>query len=181
VAELAPSSPLGSELPLTVGKATLAALPETPMVSLAPFRGRDAEAAAVLGADLPPPGGTAPLADGRLIWAGLGLWLLRGPAAARLGAPAGWAVTDQSDGWCGLALDGPAAEAVLARLVPVDLDPAAFPPGAAARTPLRHIPCLLVRTGPGFELLVPRSMARSAVRDLAQAMRAVAARAALDA
>jgi sarcosine oxidase subunit gamma len=180
VADLAPTSPIGSGLPLTVGATTLAALPESPMVSLAPFRGRDAEAPEALGAGLPPPGGTAPLSDGLLIWAGIGLWFLRGPAAARLDAPAWAAVTDQADGWCGLALDGPDAEAVLARLVPIDLDPAVFPPDAVARTALRHVPCLLMR-GTGFELLVPRSMARSAVRDLARAMRAVAARAALDA
>ena len=68
---------------------------------------------------------------------------------------------------------------MLARLVPIDLDPAAFPPGSAARSMLGHVPLLLVNGDDGFELLVPRSYARTAVEELATAMRGVAARAAL--
>jgi sarcosine oxidase subunit gamma len=169
-------------LPLTVGTATLAPLPDTPMISVTPFRGREPDAANVLGADLPRPGATAALPDGTLLWAGLGLWFLRGPAAARLAAalaePA--AVTDQSDAWSGLALSGPSAAAVLARLVPIDLDPAAFPPGAVARTRLRDVACLFLRTEDRFEILAPRSFTRSTAHDLARTMRAVAARAALN-
>ena len=66
---------------------------------------------------------------------------------------------------------------MLARLVPLDLAPDAFPAGSAARSLLRHLPLLLVRAGDGFELLVPRSYAATAVRELAEAMRGVAARA----
>jgi sarcosine oxidase subunit gamma len=114
---------------------------------------------------------------GRLIWAGFGLWLLQAAdPGERLAGLA--AVTDQSDAWCGLALSGPAAPEVLARLVPLDLDPAAFTPGAAARSLLRHVPLLIV-AGDGFELFVPRSYGRTAVGDLVAAMRGVAARAAL--
>jgi methylglutamate dehydrogenase subunit D len=179
VADLAPRSAHAPDLPLTVGQTTLDALPDTPMLSLAPFHGRDAETAAALGAALPPPGATAPLPDGMILWAGIGLWFLRGPGATRLTPARPAAVTDQSDAWSGFALTGPDATDTLARLVPLDLDPAAFRPGAVARTPLRHIPCLLLRTDAGFELLVPRSLTRTAAHDLAEAMRAVAARAAL--
>ena len=80
---------------------------------------------------LPEPGRTAGLADGgRLIWAGLDLWLLRGPRAtpalaARLADLA--AVTDQSDGWTALTPDRAGAAEVLARLVPIDLDARRLP------------------------------------------------------
>ena len=124
-----------------------------------------------------PLGAAVAAAGGRLIWAGMGVWFLRGAAdvAERLAGLA--AVTEQGDGWCGLALSGPAAGAVLARLVPVDLDPAVFPAGAAARSMLRHVPLLLVAVEGGFELFVPRSYARTAVHEVGVAMASVAARA----
>jgi sarcosine oxidase subunit gamma len=177
VAELgAREATAGLGLPLTAGGATLAALPATPTWSVAPFRGREAGVAAALGAALPA-GRAAAAPGGRLIWAGSGLWLLQAAdPGERLAGLA--AVTDQSDAWCALALSGAAAQEVLARLVPLDLDRAVFPRGAAARSLLGHVPLLLV-AGDGFELLVPRSYARTAVRELGEAMRGVAARAAL--
>lgn len=166
-------------LPLETGAARLATLPETPMISVAPFRGQEAAVAALLQAELPV-GRAVPTALGRLIWAGLGTWLLRGPVRGdRLDRLA--AVTEQSDAWCGLALTGPAATDVLARLVPLDLDPSRFPIGTAARSMLHHVPLLLVAVAGGFEIFVPRSYARTAVHDLATAMAAVAGRAALGA
>jgi hypothetical protein len=96
---------------------------------------------------------------------GVGQWLVEGEGEV-----------DVSDAFAGLALEGRDAAAVLARLVPVDLDPAAFPSGAAARTLLRHVPLVLVASERGFGLLVPRSCAASAVAEIVVAMRAVAAR-----
>lgn len=179
MAELAATAATdGLDLPRTVGAATLAALPETSRHSLAPFRGREAEVAAALGAR-PVPGAATALAGGRVVFAGLGVWIVEGvepdPVLARSAA-----VTDQSDAWCGLALAGAGAVAVLARLVPLDLEPVAFAEGAAARTLLRHVPLLLVRTTDGFDLLVPRSCAATAVAEIVEAMARVAARAALD-
>jgi heterotetrameric sarcosine oxidase gamma subunit len=96
---------------------------------------------------------------------GVGQWLVEGEGEV-----------DVSDAFAELALEGRDAAAVLARLVPVDLDPAAFPAGAAARTLLRHVPLVLVASERGFGLLVPRSYAASAVAEIVVAMRAVAAR-----
>lgn len=171
----------GLDLPLAVGGVTLTALPEAPMVSVAPFRGRSGAVADALGAPLPEAGRIAALTDGsRVLWSGLDQWFLRGPAGDVEGLLAGLAaVTDQSDGWTALALVGPGAAEVLARLVPVDLDPAAFQPGAVARTQLRHMMCVLIAVEDGFEILVMRSFTRTAVHDIAAAMRAVAARAQL--
>jgi sarcosine oxidase subunit gamma len=130
--------------------------------------------AARTGAGLSEPGRAA----GSVVWAGMGPWLVEGsdPAAVAALLRGLAAVTDQSDGWAGMVLSGPAARAVLARLVPLDLDPAAFPEGAAARSMLRHVPLLLIAAEARFRLIVPRSYARTAVEDLAGAMAGVAAR-----
>jgi heterotetrameric sarcosine oxidase gamma subunit len=175
VAELAAQDPLdGLGLPLAAGGSRLAALPAVRRVAVAPFAGRHAEVAAALGTALPAVGATAALAGGHLLWAGDDVWLVEGVAAPDLAGLA--AVVEQSDAWAGLVLEGAAARDVLARLVPLDLDPSACPAGSAARTLLRQVPLLIVVTADGFRLLVPRSFAASAVEDLARAMRGVAAR-----
>jgi sarcosine oxidase gamma subunit len=163
------------DLPLEAGAARLAALPAAPIRSIAPFRGREAEVEAALGAPLKV-GRAVPAGEGRLIWAGLDVWFLHGD---RGGAPLDGlaAVTEQGDGWTGLLLTGADAGAVLARLVPLDL--AALPPGSAARTMLRHVPLLLVTGQEGVELFVPRSYAGTAVEEVGQAIRTVAARGAI--
>jgi heterotetrameric sarcosine oxidase gamma subunit len=177
VPDLAAADPLdGLDLPRTAGGSTLAALPSVARWAVAPFAGREAAVAAALGAALPPCAAT-PCPAGRVLWAGDRLWLVEGEAPAL--DPADAAVVEASDAFAGLVLTGPAARDVLARLVPLDLDPAAFPPGAVARTLLRHLPLVLVAASDGFELLVPRSSAGTAVRDLARAMTAVAGRAAM--
>jgi sarcosine oxidase subunit gamma len=166
----------GLGLPIAAGAATLSALPQGPLFSVAPYRGRAGDVADALGGL--PAGGVAAVPSGRLIWAGLDLWLLEGAdPGARLAGLA--AVTDQSDAWCALALVGEVSRDALARLVPLDLDPDVFADGASARTLLRHVPLLILRAGPGFELRVPRSYAATTVAERAEAMRAVAARAAL--
>jgi sarcosine oxidase subunit gamma len=69
---------------------------------------------------------------------------------------------------------------VLARLHPLDLRASAFPAGHCARAPFNHMSSILIRTGPHvFEVLVFRSMARTAWHEAEAAMTALAARAAL--
>jgi sarcosine oxidase subunit gamma len=185
---LTPRDPLaGLHLPLTHGGAMLGAGAEGALVSVAPFRGQESEVSAILerhvGAALPDPGQIAEGTSGRAIWMGLGLTFaeLPEPGAPDLMAALAphAAVTDQSDAWAALTLTGPHARAVLARLIPLDLDPAAFPLGHVARTQLRHMMCALLATEGGFRLLVLRSFARTAVHDLETAMASVAARAEL--
>lgn len=161
----------GRDLPIRIGATVLSALPPVPRWSLAPFRGRAAAVAEALGGLLEPgqlshlPGG------GRAIWAGLDLWLLEGPRPATDDA----AVTDQTDAWTALRLEGAGARATLARLLPIDLDPAVLPDDRALRSVLHHTPCLLVTAAGGFDLLVPRSYTHTAVHDLTTAMTSVAA------
>lgn len=185
MADLAPRPAwAGLELPLFVGGVTLAAAVDMPMVSIAPLRGRAGAVAEALGAPLPEPGRTAVLRDGHeLIWAGLDLWFLRGPGAvSRIAGPLAEvaALTDQSDAWSALILDGARAREVLARLVPIDLARAAFPSGSVARTELRHMMCMMIARERGFEALIMRSFVTSAVHEIATAMRGVAARAQLE-
>jgi heterotetrameric sarcosine oxidase gamma subunit len=170
VADLAETDAFdGLDLPLAIAAARLEALPPVRRMLVAPLATGQV-------AGLPEPGHFVVADGGRIVWAGMGQWFFEGAA----GPPdAGAALTDQTDGWAGLRLTGPDAQEVLARLVPLDLDRRAFPPGSVARSLLRHVMLLLIATDDGFELLVPRSFARTAVRELREAMRAVAGRAAL--
>ena len=181
MADLKAGSPAEGLLPVTVGRLTLSEAPKAALSHVAPFRGRMADVSAALeaavGASFPEPGRTTSGAGGRVVWVGPGQALVIG---ARV-APGGAAVVDQSDAWMHLRLEGPDARDVLARLTPVDLREAAFEVGHAARTLLFHMSATLIRTGAEtWEILVFRSMAKTAVHDLTEAMHAVAGRAALD-
>jgi sarcosine oxidase subunit gamma len=159
-------------LPVEIGGVALREVSYGAITSVAPFRGGPAVDLA-----LPEIGRFQDTEAGRISWAELGGYLVLGP---RLAPMAGAAVVDQSDAWAVLALEGAEAAAVLARLTPLDLRDAVFGPGQAARSLLGHMTCLFLRTGgTRFEMLVFRSMAGTAVHEITQAMRGVAARAAL--
>jgi sarcosine oxidase subunit gamma len=165
----------GLGLPLAVGGARLSEAELGPVTSLAPFAGRAAEVEARLGAPLPPPGRVGAVEGGRLLWAGPGRAWLVGRGAPELTGLA--AVVEQGDGIVGLRLEGEGAREVLARLVPLDLRDRAFPEGATARTLLNHMAVTLTRVGAeAWEILAMRSMAATLVREVAEAMRHVAAR-----
>lgn len=165
---------------MAVEGAVLSAVEIGRATCIAPFRGRERAVSAALkaiGLSFPSPGRMLRKGEARVLWWGRGQALLIGaePPPELLGQAA---LTDQGDGLAGFALEGPAAEAVLARLVPIDVRPAAFPRDATARTLLFHMTCSLTRTGARtFEILVMRSMAATAAHDLAGAMRSVAAQA----
>ncbi len=162
-----------SGLPLSHGDVTLSAFDPGPVSAIAPYPGRD-----LPGLPFPAPGAVLAHGGGRLVWAGREMAFLLGVPAPDLAGLA--AVTDQSDGWVWLVLEGAGAAGVLARLCPLDLRPVAFAPGTAARSVLGHLPVLMIRTGPErFELAAFRSMAGTLVHELEAAMRGVAARRAL--
>ena len=70
--------------------------------------------------------------------------------------------TVQTDAWVILELSGPGATTALERICPVDLDAAAFPVDAAARTTMEHLGALVLRTGADrFLLMSARSSAAS--------------------
>ncbi len=177
--ELEQKLPCAGLLPLSIGKVTLEEVDLGQLCSLSPFGDASLLGAALEqhhGMALPQPGRMTGKAGARCIWFGRETWLLAGPVAyADLAQSA--AVVDQSDGWASVALRGPGAVDVLARLVPVDLRESTFKRGHSARTMVQHMTASITRTGAqSFLILVFRSMAGTLVHDLKCAMEAVASR-----
>jgi sarcosine oxidase subunit gamma len=178
VPDLIAKSPFAGRAPLTLAQATLTGADLGQITSVAPFRGREkllAKALKALGLAFPAPGRISAHGTARLVWTARDQAFLIGAAPAGLDGLA--ALTDQSDGWAALRLTGPGGEAVLARLYPLELRAAVFPPGRVARAPFGHMSSIVIRTTPQqVELLVFRSMARTAWHEAEAAMRALAAR-----
>jgi len=180
VARLTARSPCAGLDPVSVGRYGLGEVDYGSITSVAPFRGREREVSdalkAAIGSGLPAPNRVIGRTGARVAWSGLGQAFVLGPSVA----PEGAAVTDQSDAWTCLALNGRDAADVLARLTPLDLRHHRFRRGHAARSLLGHMPCLFLRPGVArYEILVFRSMARTAVHELRRAMEDVTARMAL--
>lgn len=98
-------------------------------------------------------------------------------------------VSEQTDGYAVVQLEGPRAREVLGGLAPVDLHPRKFPVGAVACTRIAHIPIILWHSGDAkvpwqqygaqpsvscedsapysrFEIACPRSYASSFIQEL---------------
>ena len=177
-APLLPADPAaGLGLPREAGDSRLEALAWRPIHVLRPLGPAAALADALqaaLGLPMPPRLGSVAAEGAEAVWFGHGATALIGPPAARL-APL-WgvaAVVEVSDGWMPLRLSGGDAEAVLARLCP--LDPAAMAQGAAAFAEVAHVRTHLTRQAAGWRLLVPRSYSGTVVAETARAMASVAA------
>ncbi|MFP4044685.1 MAG: sarcosine oxidase subunit gamma [Rhodosalinus sp.] len=184
MADLTPRTPCAGLLPFRAGDVRLTEVDAGRITSLMPGPEQAAALDAALrdahGLGWPDPGRAALGEDAAVVWTGMDQAMLMGPAPdATLSAHA--ALTDQSDAWAVVELSGEAGPAVLARLVPVDLRPQAFPVGAVARTLLGHMHAGVLRTGPAtLRLLAFRSMAGTLVQELRGAMEGVAARHGLD-
>ena len=178
--ELIERTPCDGLLPLTIGGVSLTEDLPAAMTSIAPYAGQakplNAALQAAHGVDFPAIGRSTGKAGARMIWFGQSMALLQGPvAAAELAEFA--ALTDQSDAWAVVRLDGIGAADVLARLVPVDLRGQSFKRGYTVRTELAHMMASITRIGPdAFQVMVFRSMARTLVHDLKTAMAAMLAR-----
>ncbi|OYZ95508.1 MAG: hypothetical protein B7X99_14975 [Rhizobiales bacterium 17-65-6] len=117
---------------------------------------------------------TASAGDLTLVGTGPGRFLAVGegitgdPLLERLGHAFGKtaALTDQSDGQMVIQLSGPCTRDMLAKLVPVDLDPSAFKAGDAAATLVALIPVLIWQTDPApiYRFAVPRSFGPAFLR-----------------
>lgn len=178
MAELTSITPCAGILPLTIGSVTLTEEAPEAITSIAPLKGQTDAVSAMLkdtvGAAFPAPNKATGKAGARAVWSGQGQALVLGPSPDPI---TGAAMTDQSDAWAVMTLEGAAAREVLARLVPLDLRPDAFKTGHAARTLLGHMMAVLFRTGADrYTVMVFRSMAATAVHDFKTAMEAVAAR-----
>ncbi len=177
--ELVATEPFQTALPLAKGQVTLSSVPLDPMWSIAPFAGKTepvSEALGKLGVSLPATGRSVSKSGIECVWFSRGEVMLIG-AQPPEGLAEHAAVTDQSDSWAVCMLKGAPAEAVLARLIPLDLRQATFKRGHTARSLLNHMPLHLTRTAnDAFRLMTFRSMASTMVHELSTTMGHVAAR-----
>ena len=180
VVELVEKPAFGGLLPVEVGTCRIFASPPGAMHLISPYKGQEKPLSAAMksahGMAFPAAGRVTGKEGVRLVWFGLDQAMLIGPAPdARLSEFA--AVVDQSDGWAVLRLEGVRAEDVLARLVSVDMRAGQFKRGQAMRMQLQHLHVSITRIGGDvFQIMVMRSMAKTLVDDLENAMRLVAAR-----
>ena len=173
MAELVSQSPAHGLLPIEAGSTRLDERRYDAITWVAPYDGQGEAVGKSLGFAFPGPNETSGQDDARAIWVGPSQALVLGTAVS----PEGAAVADQSSGWIVLELSGADARDVLARLTPVDLRDGAFVERATARTVIGHMTGSITRTGADtYEIMVFRSMAKTAVHELERAMRGVAAR-----
>lgn len=176
MARLIAKSPAEGLLPVETGTCRLAERLYEAITWVAPFDGQEEAVGRSMGIAFPAPGQMTGEGNHLAIWIGSGQALILGPPVA----PPGAAVADQSAGWAVLTLSGASVRDVLARLTPLDLRDAAFPEASTARTLIGHMTASVSRIGPEtYEIMVFRSMARTAVHEITRAMKGVAARAAL--
>jgi sarcosine oxidase subunit gamma len=180
VVELQAESSGEGRLPVTAGEVRLSAAVSERMTSLAPYKGQ-AEALseamqAAHGIAWPKPGRMTGRKGARAMWFGREMALLIGPEPDP-GLAAHAALVDQSVAWAVLALEGPGAAEVLARLCPLDLRDQVFKRGHVARTEVAHMAGAIARMGDeNWRIMVFRSMAGTLIHEAETAMRRVAAR-----
>lgn len=178
--ELTAVSPGAGLFPIEIGEVVAREQDAGRMTSVAPYKGRAKAASEALksahGMAFPAPNRATGKAGARAVWFGRDMALLIGPAPeASLAEHA--ALTDQSDAWVVVRLEGAGARDVLARLTPVDLRDSAFKRGHTVRTELAHMMASLTRVGPqAYQVLVFRGFAQTLAHDLRSAMEGVAAR-----
>lgn len=173
MARLIPKTPAEGLLPVTIGPCRLEERLYEAITWVAPFEGKAAAVGKAIGIVFPEPGQVTGEGHHLALWVGPGQALVLGPPVA----PPGAAVADQSSAWAVLTLTGPTAAEILARLTPLDLRDAAFPEASTARTLIGHMTASLTRIGPEtYEIMVFRSMTRTAVHEITRAMKGVDAR-----
>lgn len=164
-------------LPVTHGDVTLRELEAVQITSLAPYdRAEKAVSTALkksIGAGLPDQGRLFAGTSADILWSARGQYFVLGGKLPKLKA----ATTDQTDAWACVALEGPSASAVLARLCP--LDTGVMDEGDVARSLIGHMSAVIIRRSDGYDLMVFRSMARTLVHELETVMKSLAAQARL--
>ncbi len=178
--ELIAKSPLSGVWPVAHGGLRLSEHSLGQITSIAPMPGQEnavAKALKPLGLAYPAPNIFVTAGEATLVWTARDTAFLIGIAPPTI---TGAALTDQSGGWAALRLEGATADQALMRLYPLDLRLHTFPQGSSARAPLNHMQSVLLRTAPyAFDILVFRSMARTAWHEIEAAMKTLTARAAL--
>lgn len=177
MAKLIAKTPCYGLLPISAGTVTLTELHPISITSIAPVTGRAQAVSQSLfkacGLKFPVANRATGREGQRCIWFGHENAVLLGQAIENLSDAT---IVDLSDGWAVMRLEGEKCEAVLARLVPVNLHSSTFKRGHTARSLLGHMSVSITRTGKRtFDLMVFRSMAHTAVHELTRAMQSIAA------
>lgn len=174
--KLIAETPLAAHLSVASGDLSLSEVAHDRIQGIAPFKGQETSVSQVLKAAV---GQTLPSPNekrGPTLWVGPGQYLILGQWIEGLEGSA--AITDQSDAWAILAVEGEDVEDVLARLIPVDLRSSRFKVGQTARTLIGHMAASVTRVAPDrFELIVMRSMGATLVHEVAKAAELYAKRA----
>lgn len=166
--------------PVTFGGVTLSEAEQGTIWAVMPYRGQNSALSKAMkkahGVAFPGPNEMTQKGDVRAAFSRLDQAFVFG-AVPDTALATHAALTDQSDAWTHLILEGDGVADVLARLTPLDLSSDSFPVPAAKRSSLGHMATFLLRTGEArFEILVFRSMAKTALHEIKRAMKAVAAR-----
>lgn len=177
--KLHPSQDLIAQ-PIAIGDSVLACEQPANILSVAPFKGQGMAVNDALKSEinlaLPSVGKVKSRKNIRVMWAGQGQWFVVGDIrletlSEALDAKA--AVTDQSDGWIVLTLCGSDAPEVMTRLCSLDLD--ALEHGQTARAEFAHMMSCITPISDGFEIMIMRSFAKTAIQHTMEAMRKLAA------
>lgn len=180
--DLTPITALGSQSAqqISYGALTIAEEPDHGIASLTLRKGQNAPT--VFGMALPAVGKVAQTGRNLAFWSAFNQWMIMAGGqgttdyAAMIKAEApGATVTEQTDGFATFSIKGEASklEQMMSKLL--NLPPAAFAVGCAARTGLEHMTVFLVRANEtGLLVLVPRSFAESLWHALETAARRLA-------
>ncbi|AZO11554.1 MULTISPECIES: sarcosine oxidase subunit gamma [unclassified Mesorhizobium] len=156
------------------------------LASIASRLNRQAEFATAakrfFGFEMPAPGKVSGKAPYTAVWTGVDQWFVEAPFTSheniaqivKDGFGDNASVTEQTDGWACFDVGGPAAPAVFERLCALDVH--AMAGGAASRTTIEHIGCIVIcrEARLQFSILGPRSSAASLHHALMAAARSVA-------
>lgn len=177
--DLIAKTPLEGVLPISSGSVTLTETAPAFITSITPHAGKEKTCATALKTAhdlaLPAVGRSSGAAALRILWTGQGQYFLVGAKTASKTLAKSASLTDQSDSWAVMTLEGADAAEVLARVCPIDTRPSAFKRGHTARTELAHMMSVVSCTSGGFEIMVMRSFARTAAHQLMDAMDSIAA------
>ena len=177
--DLVAKYPANASLPIAVEGVTLSLSTPAFITSIAPYKGQSPTLSTLLKKTykmaLPVTGTTDQADDNRLLWFGHNQYLLISQSPPEPGIAKLAAMTDQSDAWTVLLLEGPLAAAALAHHCPLDLRPSHFDLGKTARAPVAHLPSVVTPVNGGFEVMFMQSLVRTGIHHLHQAMRSVSA------
>jgi heterotetrameric sarcosine oxidase gamma subunit len=171
-------------LPIEIGETVLTSVQPASIVSVAPFKGQGMAVndalKTVAKIVLPTVGMATSKKHVRAMWAGQGQWFVIGDIDLQIltnELDSKAAVTDQSDAWVVFTLSGADATEVMSRLCSLDLG--AMEIGQTARAEFAHMMSCITPVPEGFEIMIMRSFAKTAIHHTREAMSKLAAQRAL--